>query len=126
MVLLRTHVRSPAIICSFGKVEKEFATMSDPRGLLIMRANRADMLAKALSYGADALIFDLEDSVPLAEKPKARELAREYIEKHKANNSIYVRVNSIETGMLQDDLEAVGGDGLAGVKLPKAWPRIRT
>jgi citrate lyase subunit beta/citryl-CoA lyase len=120
MVLLRTDVRSLVIIGSLGKVEKEVATMSGPRSLLFVPANRADMLAKAPSYGADALIFDLEDSVPLAEKPKARELAREYIEKHKANNSIYVRVNSIETGMLQEDLEAVGSDGLPGVKLPKA------
>ena len=59
--------------------------MSGPRSLLFMPANRADMLAKAPSYGADALIFDLEDSVPIAEKPKARELAREFIEKHKAS-----------------------------------------
>ena len=51
------------------------------RSLLIMPANRADMLAKSPSYGADALVFDLEDSVPIAEKPKARVLAREYIEK---------------------------------------------
>ena len=43
--------------------------MSGPRSLLFMPANRADMLAKAPSYGADALIFDLEDSVPLAENP---------------------------------------------------------
>ena len=60
--------------------------MSGPRSLISVPANRADMLAKAASYGADALIFDSEDSVPIAEKPKARELTREFIEKHKANN----------------------------------------
>jgi len=94
--------------------------MSGPRSLLIMPANRADMLAKSPSYGADALIFDLEDSVPIAEKPRARELAREYIGKLKAANSIYVRVNAQSTGMVQDDLEAVAIDGLAGIRLPKA------
>ncbi|OGA42716.1 MAG: hypothetical protein A3G24_18165 [Betaproteobacteria bacterium RIFCSPLOWO2_12_FULL_62_13] len=94
--------------------------MSGPRSLLIMPANRADMLAKAPSYGADALIFDLEDSVPVAEKPKGRELAREFIEKHKATNSIYVRVNALQTGMLQDDLEAIAVDGVIGIRFPKA------
>ncbi len=94
--------------------------MSGPRSLLIMPANRADMLIKAPSYGADALIFDLEDSVPVAEKPKARALAREFIGKHKATSSIYVRVNALQTGMLQDDLEAIAVDGVVGVRLPKA------
>ncbi len=90
------------------------------RSLLIMPANRADMLAKAPSYGADALVFDLEDSVPIAEKPKARVLAREYIEKHRADNAIYVRVNSLQTGMIADDLDAVVTDGLLGIRLTKA------
>ena len=45
--------------------------MKPLRSLLIMPANRADMLAKSPTYGADALVFDLEDSVPVAEKPKA-------------------------------------------------------
>jgi hypothetical protein len=35
--------------------------------LLIMLANRSDMLAKSPSYGADAPVIDLEDSVPIAE-----------------------------------------------------------
>lgn len=94
--------------------------MSGPRSQLIMPANRMDMLTKAPSYGADALVFDLEDSVPLAEKPKGRELAREFIEKHQAKSAIYVRVNALRTGMLQEDLEAVAVDGLVGIKLPKA------
>jgi len=94
--------------------------MSGPRSLLTVPANRADMLAKAPSYGADALILDLEDSVPVAEKARARELARESIGKLKAANTLYVRVNALATGMLQDDLEAIVVDGLAGVKHPKA------
>ena len=94
--------------------------MSGPRSLLIMPANRADMLEKAPSYGADALVFDLEDSVPVTEKPKARELAREYIGMHRAATVIHVRVNALQTGMLEDDLHAVVVEGLAGVRLPKA------
>ena len=93
--------------------------MSGPRSLLFVPANRADMLAKAPSYGADALIFDLEDSVPVAEKPKARVLAHEFIGKLRAANSIYVRVNALSTGMLRDDLEAVAVEGLVGIRLAK-------
>ena len=94
--------------------------MSGPRSLLTVPANRADMLAKAASYGADALILDLEDSVPVAEKDKARELARETISRLKAEHMLYVRVNALQTGMLPDDLDAIVVDGLAGVKHPKA------
>jgi len=93
--------------------------MSGPRSIMTVPANRADMLAKAPSYGADALIFDLEDSVPVAEKPKARALAAEYIGKHKTATSVYVRVNSLETGMTAEDIDAIAIDGLTGVKLPK-------
>jgi citrate lyase subunit beta/citryl-CoA lyase len=94
--------------------------MSGPRSLLIMPANRADMLAKAPSYGADALVFDLEDSVPVAEKPKARELAREFIGKYKGTTTIYARVNALQTGMLEEDLEAIVVDGLSDIRLPKS------
>lgn len=93
--------------------------MSGPRSLLFVPANRADLLAKAPSYGADALIFDLEDSVPVAEKPRARVLAREFIGKLKAANGIYVRVNALSTGMLREDLEAVAVEGLVGIRLAK-------
>jgi citrate lyase subunit beta/citryl-CoA lyase len=94
--------------------------MSGPRSLLIMPANREDMLTKAPTYGADALIFDLEDSVPVAEKTKARALARDFIGRHKADNRIYVRVNGLQTGLIEDDLDAIVVEGLAGIRLPKA------
>ncbi|MEI8036250.1 MAG: CoA ester lyase [Betaproteobacteria bacterium] len=90
------------------------------RSLLIMPANREDMLLKAPSYGADALVFDLEDSVPVAEKPKARLLARQYIEKHHAQNALYVRVNAVQTGLIEEDLNAVVTEGLLGIRLTKA------
>ena len=90
------------------------------RSQLIMPANRADMLAKAPTYGADALIFDLEDSVPVAEKPGARALAREHIEQHRARNVIFVKVNSFQSGLLAEDLKVVAIEGLAGIRLPKA------
>lgn len=90
--------------------------MRGPRSLMFVPANRADMLTKAPSYGADALIFDVEDSVPIAEKPKARGLAREFISRYRANGNIYVRVNALQTGMLQVDLDAIAIDGLVAIR----------
>lgn len=93
--------------------------MSGPRSIMTVPANREDMLAKAPAYGADALIFDLEDSVPLADKPRARTLAAKYISQHKVLTNIYVRVNAWDTGMTADDIAAIAVDGLVGIKLPK-------
>ena len=87
---------------------------------MFVPANRADMLAKAPSYGADALIFDVEDSVPVAEKAKARDLARESIGKLKGEQTMFVRVNALQTGLLQDDLDAIVTEGLAEIRLPMA------
>jgi citrate lyase subunit beta/citryl-CoA lyase len=94
--------------------------MRRPRSLLIMPAHRANMLEKAPQYGADALVFDLEDSVPVAERKAARELAREFIGKHKGSATIYVRVNGLQTGMLEADLDAVVVEGLSDIRLPKS------
>jgi citrate lyase subunit beta/citryl-CoA lyase len=93
--------------------------MTGPRSLLFVPANRPDMLAKACSYGADALLLDREDSVPVDEKPKARVLARDFIGSHKNESLLDVRVNALQTGMLEDDLDAIAIDGLAAIRLSK-------
>ena len=93
--------------------------MSGPRSLLFVPANRPDMLAKATACGADALIVDLEDSVPVEERPRARELAKAFIAEHGARHVLYVRVNPLARGMREDDLEAVVVQGLAAIRLPK-------
>jgi len=76
------------------------------------------MHEKAAGAGADALILDLEDSVPPAEKPAARPMVREALEKIRGP-ALYVRVNSDGTPWLGDDLAAVTCEGLDGIMLPK-------
>ena len=44
------------------------------RTMLYVPANKEDWVRKAPKYGADALILDIEDSVPLDEKQNAREI----------------------------------------------------
>ena len=80
------------------------------------------VMGKALAAGADAVILDLEDSVPLATKAEARTLVARTIDGAAANPSrpgIYVRVNAANTGLLADDLEAVVRPGLDAVLLSK-------
>jgi len=81
------------------------------------------VMTKALESGADAVILDLEDSVPLASKAEARALVAKAIDGAAAVSSrpmVYVRVNAATTGLLMDDLAAVVRPGLDAVLLSKA------
>ena len=89
------------------------------RSFLYVPANREKFLEKAIGLPADAFIFDLEDSVPLAEKVNARAGVREYAPKI-AGDRVWVRVNGLDSGLAADDLDAIAGiAGLAGIFLPK-------
>lgn len=87
--------------------------------MLYSPGNRPKMIEKAPSYGSDALIFDLEDTVPPDQKAEARTIVAEYLDKFQSDQVMYVRVNGLETGLLQDDLAAVVAPGLAGISVPK-------
>jgi len=90
-----------------------------PRSFLYVPANREKFLDKAIGLPADAFILDLEDSVPAAEKENARAGVRAYAPKI-AEGKLWVRVNALESGLAEADLDAlVGICGLAGIFLPK-------
>ena len=99
--------------------------MQPLRSLLFVPGNRADMLNKAIDMPADAIVPDLEDSVPLAEKPNARMVTAEalpVLAEH--GKRIVVRVNDLESGLLEADLEAVVGPYIYALNVPKvdsAW-----
>ena len=93
------------------------------RSFLYVPANREKFLEKALGLPADAFIFDLEDSVPAAEKVDARAGVRQYAPKIPGNR-VWVRVNGLDSGLATDDLHAIiGVAGLAGIFLPKVETR---
>jgi citrate lyase subunit beta/citryl-CoA lyase len=95
------------------------------RSLLFVPGIREDMLQKAGAMPADALVADMEDSVPLAEKERAREtIARLLPDLAQRGQKVIVRVNSLATGLLQEDLAAVIGPYIYGVsvgKIESAW-----
>lgn len=81
------------------------------------------VITKALESGADSVILDLEDSVPIASKAEARTLIAGVIDgaaKLATRPAIFVRVNGASTGLLMDDLYAVVRPGLDAILLAKA------
>lgn len=78
-------------------------------------------MTKALESGADAVLFDLEDSVAIAAKAEARSLVARAIDgaANRGGTALFVRVNAAPTGLLNDDLAAVVRPGLEAIFLPK-------
>lgn len=91
-----------------------------PRTYLYVPGDAADKLAKALGRGADALIVDLEDAVPLAGRDAARDATVAWLGGQiDAPVELWVRVNSGERG--DDDVRALAGHpALTGIALAKA------
>jgi citrate lyase subunit beta/citryl-CoA lyase len=75
---------------------------------------------KALESGADALILDLEDSVTLDAKPAARRAAADFLRLTKGRIPLLVRINPLDSGLLDDDLAAILEVPPDGLVLPKA------
>jgi citrate lyase subunit beta/citryl-CoA lyase len=91
------------------------------RSLIFVPGNRANMLERALSFNADIIMVDLEDSVPPAEKANARDMAREWVPRlHNEGKRVMVRVNSLDTGLTLDELAAVISPSLHGISIGKA------
>jgi citrate lyase subunit beta/citryl-CoA lyase len=94
--------------------------MTVMRSVFYVPGNNEKMVAKSADIPADIITLDLEDSVPPAEKPKAREMTRENLKYAGSGGStVYVRINNWETLMTNDDLEAIVHEGLSGVCLAK-------
>jgi len=90
------------------------------RTLLSVPGNRQKMIDKARHLPADVLILDLEDSIPRSEKAAARTMVRESIAGMAlAGQQVFVRINSMASGLALEDLEAVIAPGLDGINQPK-------
>ena len=90
------------------------------RSLLFVPGVRERFIEKAPSASADAICLDLEDSVPPAEKAHAREIVQKIIPTMpRTGYRLGVRVNGLDTGLLEEDLSAVVSEHLDGISLPK-------
>ena len=89
------------------------------RSLLFVPGDDARKLEKGLGTDADALIFDLEDSVAEANKDEARQITAQALQAT-TDKLRFVRLNPFDTGRLPADLEAALAGRPDGVVLPKA------
>jgi citrate lyase subunit beta/citryl-CoA lyase len=90
------------------------------RSLLFVPGNNPRFLEKAKTVPADIVCFDLEDSVPDAEKKNARLLIKEALKSRSSYAAdVYVRTNSPTSGKIPDDLQEIVQKGLDGIVVPK-------
>jgi citrate lyase subunit beta / citryl-CoA lyase len=90
------------------------------RSLLFVPGDRPDRMEKALVSGADALILDLEDAVAPSAKPAAREIVRDFVRRGGHDVPLFVRLNPLDSGLVDDDLAVVASARPTGYLLPKS------
>lgn len=90
------------------------------RSMLFAPAVRPDMFAKLPTRGADAVILDLEDAVPVARKDEARTaVAQAAPGLIQAGCTVFVRVNGADTPWMADDIAQAVVPGVTAILLPK-------
>lgn len=111
------------------------------RTLLFIPGNNKRFLEKSRLLYPDILCFDLEDSVPISEKSRAREMIIQSLlnnnhslnridintnnkidnanHKYKDLPQLFVRINSFESGLYEQDLNSVICESLDGIVIPK-------
>ncbi len=89
------------------------------RSLLFVPGSDTRKLGKVARFGADAIVIDLEDAVADEEKVGARATTRAAIPELAGKATLVVRVNGIETGLLDDDVAAIAVEGVDLIMVPK-------
>lgn len=87
------------------------------RTYLFVPGNRPERFEKACAAGADAVIVDLEDAVPPADKDAARAAVAQWLS---PQLPVLVRINGADSAWFERDLVLCGLPGVAGIVLPKA------
>jgi citrate lyase subunit beta/citryl-CoA lyase len=90
------------------------------RSNLILPVNQPRFVDRAYTRNADAIVLDLEDSVPAAEKENARKLVKDALPvAARGGAEVAVRVNN-EPHLLEGDVDAAVYPGLDNLSIPKA------
>jgi citrate lyase subunit beta/citryl-CoA lyase len=93
----------------------------DLRSILFVPGDSERKLAKGENSGADALVLDLEDSVPADRLPVARPMVREYLGSHRdrTRQQLWVRINPLAGDKAIADLAAITAGAPDGILIPK-------
>jgi citrate lyase subunit beta/citryl-CoA lyase len=95
--------------------------LSQPlRSILFVPGNKGRMLEKARSLRADAVILDLEDSVPPGEKALVRETVRRALEGGAFRPQVILPLNALSTSLAEPDLQEAFHPKVEAICLPKA------
>ena len=94
-------------------------SLAPPRSWLFVPADSDKKVAKAIASDADAIIFDLEDSVSIDRKQAARDLLKA-LGPRAGGPRWWVRINPLRTDHHKKDLEVFASADFEGVVLPKA------
>ena len=89
-----------------------------PRSWLFVPADSDKKVAKAIDSDADAIIFDLEDSVVPDRKAAARDLLKG-LGARTGGPRWWVRINPLGSDAHKDDLDLIGVGDIEGIVLPK-------
>lgn len=106
------------------------------RSLLFIPGNNKKFLDKSKTLSPDIICYDMEDSVPLNEKEKARQMIMNAtaLDKNQdnsvdkpqmlgklanTNSHVFVRINSFESGIYDQDLRSTLNSGIDGIVIPK-------
>jgi citrate lyase subunit beta/citryl-CoA lyase len=93
------------------------------RSLLFVPADGGSKLDKAMASGADAVIVDLEDSIAPDRKELARKAALDFLKSAGGKIDrprLLVRINGLDTGLTDADLDAIVAGAPDAVLFPKA------
>jgi citrate lyase subunit beta/citryl-CoA lyase len=93
--------------------------MTEPRSWLFVPADSERKITRALDSEADAIVFDLEDSVAPGLKAVARDVLK-HLPARSGGPEWWVRVNPIGSEHHKVDLELIGLADIHGIVLPKA------
>ena len=88
------------------------------RSYLYVPGSDPRRIEKALASDADAVILDLEDAVAPNRKEQARKTVAEVL-RSEHEKPVFVRINAPDSVLAEEDVEAVAGPRLAGLRLPK-------
>jgi citrate lyase subunit beta/citryl-CoA lyase len=88
------------------------------RSFLFVPGTRTNLMPKALATGADAIILDLEDSVPPAQKEEARTLVSTELARS-PERLTFLRINHPRLGTLDKDLATLAPHSAQAVMVPK-------
>ena len=90
------------------------------RSMMFLNAQKPNLLKDPYIFGADSLIFDLEDAVALPEKDAARFTLFHTLKKGNIRGAEkVVRINGIDTPFWKEDIRVAVFAGCDSIRIPK-------